>query len=159
MTSLGFSHLLEMYYSTSDSLSVFLLQATIVSMTLCVFLASSSLLSFFHPHVSAFISALGPSCSHRAPRCTLTEQRASLSTRAAVLMHGYLRADAPSKRWWSWYQCNIQRAPGGQTAKSNSHHLANGFWIILLLSFAISPIHIFMWLVNLKPLFLHSDFT
>lgn len=56
-------------------------------------------------------------------RCTLTEQRASLWTRAAVLMRGYLCADAPSK-----CQCDIKRALGGRTAKSNSHHLATGFW-------------------------------
>ncbi len=101
MTSLGFSHLPVMYYSTSDNLSLFLLQAPIVSMTLCIFLASSSLaillsstrlclplsLSFYDS------DALGPSCSHRAPRCTQTEQRGSLCTRAGICVQ-MLQANA-----------------------------------------------------------------
>ncbi len=73
----------------------------IVSMTLCIFLASSSLaillsstrlclplsLSFYDS------DALGPSCSHRAPRYTQTEQRGSLCTRAGICVQ-MLQANA-----------------------------------------------------------------
>lgn len=75
---------------------------------------------------------------------------------------GYLCADAPSKRWWSWSQCNIKRAWEGK--------LLNQILTIWPLGsewFCYSErcdfIHSYfykwpVWMVNFKPLFLHSDF-
>lgn len=149
MTSLGFSHfagnvlqhIWQSFFLSAPSHNRFY-------DTLCVFLASSSPLSFFHPHVSAF-SSRSPSVTALPwalpahivqPRCTLTEQRASLCTRAAVLMCEYLHADAPSKRQWTWFQCNIKRALGGQTAKSD---FTFGLWVLTDIATVIFPIHIF----------------